>query len=123
MRVSPIQAVRKKGCMIVVKNENNELIPTRIVIGWIMCINYRKLNKATGKDHFSLTSRVKCLKGLLGTPIFGIGMIIQVSFKFLSILAIRKRLWIVIQAYLKFLSIPMTMMYLCLPCQRPLNKE
>ena len=37
-----------------VKNENNELIPTRTVTGWRMCIDYRKLNKATRKDHFPL---------------------------------------------------------------------
>jgi len=42
----------RKGGMIVVKNDNNELILTRRVTGWCMCINYRKLNKATHKDHF-----------------------------------------------------------------------
>nr|GEU77547.1 reverse transcriptase domain-containing protein [Tanacetum cinerariifolium] len=40
--------------MIVVANENNELIPTRLVTGWRVCIDYRKLNDATRKDHFSL---------------------------------------------------------------------
>jgi hypothetical protein len=38
----------------VVKNEKNELIPQRTMTGWQMCINYRKLNKATKKDHFPL---------------------------------------------------------------------
>jgi hypothetical protein len=38
----------------VVKNEKNELIPQRTVTGWRMCIDYRKLNKATKKDHFPL---------------------------------------------------------------------
>jgi hypothetical protein len=37
-----------------VKNEKNELIPQRTVTGWQMCIDYRKLNKATKKDHFPL---------------------------------------------------------------------
>jgi hypothetical protein len=37
-----------------VKNEKNELIPQRTMTGWQMCINYRKLNKATKKDHFPL---------------------------------------------------------------------
>jgi hypothetical protein len=37
-----------------VKNDMNELIPQRTVTGWQMCIDYRKLNKATKKDHFPL---------------------------------------------------------------------
>ena len=52
--VSPVHVVPKKGGMTVVRNENNELIPTRTVTGWRMCIDYRKLNKATRKDHFPL---------------------------------------------------------------------
>lgn len=52
--VSPVQVVRKKGRITMVKNENNELIPTRSVIGWRVYIHYRKLNDATKKDHFPL---------------------------------------------------------------------
>jgi hypothetical protein len=52
--VSHVQVMPKKGGMTVVKNEKNELIPQRTVIGWQMCIDYRKLIKAIRKDHFSL---------------------------------------------------------------------
>ena len=40
------------GGMTVIKNENNELIPTRTVNGSRICNDYRKLNKATRKDYF-----------------------------------------------------------------------
>jgi hypothetical protein len=52
--VSPVHCVPKKGGLTVVKNEKNELIPQRTVTEWWMCIDYRKLNKATKRDHFSL---------------------------------------------------------------------
>ncbi|KAJ9544863.1 hypothetical protein OSB04_024570 [Centaurea solstitialis] len=52
--VSPVHVVPKKGGMTVVKNEANELIPSRTVTGWRVCIDYRRLNDATCKDHFPL---------------------------------------------------------------------
>ncbi|CAL9012117.1 unnamed protein product, partial [Prunus brigantina] len=52
--VSPIQVVPKKSGVTVVKNEENELVPTRIQTGWRVCIDYRKLNATTRKDHFPL---------------------------------------------------------------------
>jgi hypothetical protein len=51
---SPVQVVSKKEGMTVMENNKNELIPQRTVIGWRMCIGYRKLNVATKKDHFPL---------------------------------------------------------------------
>jgi hypothetical protein len=52
--VSTVHCLPKKGGLTVVKNEKNELIPQRTMTGWRMCINYRKLNKTTKKDHFPL---------------------------------------------------------------------
>ncbi|CAN6720970.1 unnamed protein product [Malus baccata var. baccata] len=52
--VSPVQVVPKKSGVTVVKNEEQELVPTRVVTGWRVCIDYRKLNAMTRKDHFPL---------------------------------------------------------------------
>jgi hypothetical protein len=52
--VSPVHVVPKKGGMTVIENEKGELIPTRTTTSWRMCIDYRKLNSATRKDHFPL---------------------------------------------------------------------
>ena len=52
--VSPVHMVPKKGGFTVIINEKNELIPTRTVTGWRVCIDYRKLNTATRKDHYPL---------------------------------------------------------------------
>jgi hypothetical protein len=46
--------VPKKGGVMVIRNEKNQLIPQRTITGWWMCIEYQKLNKATWKDHFPL---------------------------------------------------------------------
>ncbi|CAN6583444.1 unnamed protein product [Malus baccata var. baccata] len=52
--VSPVQVVPKKSGVTVVKNAENELVSTRIQTGWRVCIDYRKLNATTRKDHFPL---------------------------------------------------------------------
>ncbi|KAK1606646.1 hypothetical protein QYE76_030319 [Lolium multiflorum] len=43
--VSPVHCVPKKGGITVVPNDNDELIPQRVVVGYRMCIDYRKVNK------------------------------------------------------------------------------
>nr|GFB11504.1 hypothetical protein [Tanacetum cinerariifolium] len=70
--MSLIHRVPKKGGMIVVANENNELIPTRLVTGWRVCIDYKKVNDATRKDHFPLSfmdQMLERLKKLTEAPI------------------------------------------------------
>nr|GEW48270.1 reverse transcriptase domain-containing protein [Tanacetum cinerariifolium] len=68
--VSLINCVPKKGGMTVVANENNELISTRLVTSWRVCIDYRKLNDATRKDHFSLPFMDQMLERLAGNEFY-----------------------------------------------------
>ncbi|GKB17228.1 reverse transcriptase domain-containing protein [Tanacetum coccineum] len=68
--VSPVHCVPKKGGMTVVKNEENELVPTRLVTGWRVCIDYRKLNEATCKDHFPLPFMDQMLERLAGNEFY-----------------------------------------------------
>ena len=52
--VSLVQVVPKRGGTTMIKTENNILLPSRTIISWRIYIDYRKLNKATRKDHFPL---------------------------------------------------------------------
>ncbi|GJR61670.1 reverse transcriptase domain-containing protein [Tanacetum coccineum] len=60
----------KVVCYAVVKNEENELVPTRLVTGWRVCIDYRKLNEATCKDHFPLPFMDQMLERLAGNEFY-----------------------------------------------------
>jgi len=54
----------------VVKNDNNELIPTRITTGWKVCMDYRKLNQPTRKDHFLSPFLNQMLERLVGQTFY-----------------------------------------------------
>lgn len=45
-----------------ITNEKNELISTKTVTGWRMCIDYRRLNQATRKDYFPLSFMDQMIK-------------------------------------------------------------
>nr|GEV35655.1 hypothetical protein [Tanacetum cinerariifolium] len=62
--VIPVHCVPKKGGFTVVENEENELIPTRLVTGWRVCNDYHKLNEATHKENFPLPFMDQMLKRL-----------------------------------------------------------
>nr|GEU44641.1 reverse transcriptase domain-containing protein [Tanacetum cinerariifolium] len=68
--VSPVHFVPKKGGMTVIKNDENKLVPTRLVTGWRVCIDYRKLNEATRKDHFPLPFMDQMLERLAGNEYY-----------------------------------------------------
>lgn len=62
--------VVKKGGMNIVKNEKNESISTRMVTGWRGRIDYRKLNKATRKDHYPHPFLDQVLDKLVGNKCY-----------------------------------------------------
>ena len=64
--VSPVQVVLKKSGITVVKNQDNVLVPTRVANSWRVCIDYRRLNQATRKDHFPLPFIDQVLERLAG---------------------------------------------------------
>nr|GEV06102.1 reverse transcriptase domain-containing protein [Tanacetum cinerariifolium] len=96
-KLSDIQGINPEFCTHKILMEDdykpaeNELIPTRLVTEWRVCIDYRKLNEATRKDHFPLPFMDQMLERLAGNEFyyfldgfFGI-------FKFPLTLVIRKR--------------------------------
>ncbi|CAN6579361.1 unnamed protein product [Malus baccata var. baccata] len=64
--VSPVQCVPKKSRVTVVTNAENELVPQCIQTGWRVCIDYRKLNPTTRKNHFPLPFIDQMLERLAG---------------------------------------------------------
>nr|CAN67014.1 hypothetical protein VITISV_042810 [Vitis vinifera] len=68
--VSPTQVVPKKSGITVVQNEKGEEITTRLTSGWRVCIDYRRLNAVTRKDHFPLPFIDQVLERVSGHPFY-----------------------------------------------------
>jgi hypothetical protein len=64
--ISPTQVIPKKSDLTIVENTARELIPQRTTTGWRVCIDYRKLNSHTRKDHFPLPFINQILERLAG---------------------------------------------------------
>ena len=62
--------VPKKSGVTVEKNEKGEEVQTRLVISWRVCIDYRKLNLVTKKNHYPLPFMDQILEKLAGQTYF-----------------------------------------------------
>ena len=89
---SPMQVVPKKGGMIVVPNDKGQLIPTQTITGWRVCIDYRRLNDATRKDHHPLHFIDQCLSAYPVIPITAFWTGCLVTSRYPLIRKIKKRL-------------------------------
>ena len=68
--VSPTQVVPKKSGVTTVKNEKGEELSTRLTTSWRVCIDYRRLNEVTRKDHFPLSFIDQLLERVSGHPFY-----------------------------------------------------
>ena len=68
--MSPVHKVPKKIGITIEKNEQGEVVPTRLTTSWRVCIDYRKLNLVTQKDHYPLQSIDQILEKLASQEFF-----------------------------------------------------
>ncbi|XP_020963521.1 phosphatase and actin regulator 4B-like, partial [Arachis ipaensis] len=64
--VSPVQVVPKKSGITTVKKDDGEMVTKRVQNAWRVCIDYRRLNVATRKDHYPLPFIDQMLDRLAG---------------------------------------------------------
>ncbi|CAM8908137.1 unnamed protein product [Rhodiola kirilowii] len=69
-RVSPVHVLPKKTRITVEEDAEGRMVTTRVKNGWRMCIDYRRLNAVTRKDHFLLPFIDQMLDRLAGKPYF-----------------------------------------------------
>ena len=60
--------VPKKSGVTTVKNEKGEELSTQLTTSWRVCIDYRRLNEVTRKDHFPLPFIDQLLERVSGHP-------------------------------------------------------
>ena len=68
--MSPTQVVPKKLGVTTVLNEKGEEMPTCFTTSWRVCIDYKRLNEVTRKDHFSLPFMDQLLERISGHPFY-----------------------------------------------------
>ena len=68
--VSPTQVVPKKSGVTIVHNEKGEDMPTHLTTSWRVCIDYRRLNAVTRKNHFPLPFMDKLLERVFRHPFY-----------------------------------------------------
>ena len=68
--VSLTQVVPKQSGVTLMLNEKGEEMPTRLTTGSRVCIDYRRLNEVTRKDHFPLPFMDQLLERISGNPFY-----------------------------------------------------
>ena len=68
--MSPTQVVPKKSGVTTVYTKKGEEMLTRLTTGWRVCIDYRRLNEVTRKDHFPLPFMDQLLERIFGHPFY-----------------------------------------------------
>ncbi|RVW64137.1 putative mitochondrial protein [Vitis vinifera] len=64
------QVVPKKSGITVVQNDKGKDVSTHLTTGWRVCIDYRRLNAVTRKDHFPLPFIDQVLERVSGHPFY-----------------------------------------------------
>ena len=68
--VSPTQVVPKMSAVTIVQNQKGEDMPTRVTTSWRVCIDYKRLNAVTRKNHFPLPFIDQLLERVSGHPFY-----------------------------------------------------